>query len=93
MSILKKSDGSSLTNVIWSDEGWILREVTTTYNRPIAAFHRHNKWGSGWNVQSPVECMLNTKSNPGWECRYCKKTAPNGMQALYVMMNWKFYEV
>ena len=84
-----KLNGEPLASVIWQEEGWILREVPTSYNRPVAAFHRHKRYNEWTGTEnSAVECMLNTMGHPGWVCYYCNHTAPEGMQALFYMMNW-----
>ena len=81
-----KSNGEPLKKVVWKEDGWILREVPPSFHRTVAAFHRHE---SKFTVTGEREAMLNTIVWPGWVCKMCNRTAPEGMQALFYMMNWE----
>lgn len=81
-----KSDGTPLQKVVWEEKGWILRKCPPSYARVVVASHRHKIQRTADGGQ---ECMLKTASYPGWVCRWCNQTAPEGMQALFYMMNWE----
>ena len=81
-----KSNGTPLKSVVWKEDGWILRECPPSYSRVVTAFHRHK---AKFKVTGEREAMLNTIIYPGWVCRMCNQTAPEGMQALFYMMNWE----